>query len=210
MLVCDHYRISRGKCNQFEEGKHQVQGSTVQAEHGHSQRRIDETSDIGKVKRKVTSVRATCASDRCAFAFTIFCSAVEGSIGKWYVAMGHHKFKDMVRHKHSHHLPVNNVHLAKSFTTIPDNVRNEILVKIRSGAPPTSIVTEFRETHKITISLQQVYSMKKLIIQDLVVHSAGEDPSHSAAEHLIQVFKTYADVSYVYVRPHHIQTGFVT
>jgi hypothetical protein len=208
MLVCDHYRVSRGKSNVFEEGKHQLKGSTFQVEHRRSHGRNNENLDLGKAKRKMTSVRATCASDRCTFAFTIFCSAAIGSEGKWYVAMTQQKVKDTLRYKHSHHLPVSDMHLTKSVTSIANDVREEILVKIRSGAPPVSIVAEIRETHKISISVHQVYSMKKQIIHDLV-RSAGEDPSHSAAERLIQVFKTYTDVSYVYVR-HHMQTGFVT
>jgi hypothetical protein len=113
-----------------------------------------------------------------------------------------------VRCKHSNHLPVNQLHLAKSFTSIPDTVKEEIRVKIQSGVTPSAIATEIREIHNLTISQHQIHSMKKQIIQDLI-RSAGENPSYSAAERLIQVFKTYTDVSYVYVR-HHMQTGFVT
>jgi hypothetical protein len=130
MLVCDHYRLSRGRKKTFKEGQHQMIGTTVQAEHGQYALHCEADISIDATKRrKVTSVRAASSDDRCPFAFTIFCSAVPRSKGKWFVAVTSNKYKD-VRCKHRNHLPLNEVHLAKSFTSIPDTVKEEIKVKI--------------------------------------------------------------------------------
>ena len=130
-----------------------------------------------------------------------------GTEGKWYVAAVKGTSKE-VRSKHTNHLPISNVHIATSITSIPEGILEDIKRKIQSGTSPTSIVTEFKDKYKVTIFPKQVITMKQNIVQDLV-HSAGEDPSYSSAEHLIQVFRNYMDVSYVYVK-HHLQSGFVT
>ena len=198
-LACDHYRKSRGQEKVFEEVKHQLTGSNLQEEHhqdimqkhmipGHSP----------YVKHKASSAHAISYSKCCNFSFTIFCSRQQISSGKWYVASSD-KLGRELSFMHSNHLPVNQLHLVKHVNSIPHSLLQELKLQITSGISVSVIANYVRTKYKMLVSKQQILSMKKSIIQDLVT-SAGESPSHSAAEHLIQVFKTYEDVSNIYVK----------
>lgn len=209
--------MSRGKQKEFE-GKHQIPGSKKQSEHRRSKN--DDTLDgpllgdgsssdaSSNPQRKTTSVRPTCATELCTFSFTAFCSAVPGCEGKWYIASSTKKKKKDTCFMHINHLPINSVHLRQNVSAIPESLIEEIKLKVRSGVTPMAIVNEIQNKNQITISLQQVYKIKQEIVDDLI-RNAGDKPSYSAAERLIQVFKTYNDVSYIYVK-HDICSGFVT
>lgn len=211
-MTCDHFCLSRGKAKDFEEGKHQLQGSKKQTEHRQGKKKVTNPTcidDCLTLHRKTTSVRPVCATDCCSFSFTVFCSAVQGNEGKWYVGSSSCKRRNKLTcFKHTNHLPVSNLHLPQQLSAIPDSLIDDIKVKLKSGSPPMAIVTEVRLKHQTTISLQQVYKLKHDIVDDLI-RNLGEEPSNSAAERLIQVFKTYDDVSYIYVK-HDINSGFVT
>jgi len=111
--------------------------------------------------------------------------------------------------RHSNHLPVNHIHLSISLSAIPDTVLDEVKFDLQSGVTSTAIINKVRQSHLfINISMEQVSLLRKKIIDDHV-SNAGDDPSISAAERLIKLFKCYEDVSYIYVK-HKTDTGFVT
>jgi hypothetical protein len=58
MLVCDHYTmLSCGRKKTFEEGKHQLVDTTVQAEHGQCIVLNDaDNSNCGAKRQKVTNI----------------------------------------------------------------------------------------------------------------------------------------------------------
>lgn len=149
LLVCDHYRLSRGKKTCFgDEDHHVAAGIEIQRfddnEHGQSAgKKIGNSSNklpviangsstsMGQSSLKRTkkrkSVRPTCSRDCCDFSLTIFCSAVVGSEGKWFVSAA--RSSKRCRFKHTHHLPTaittsEMQNTAKTFNEISTNESN--------------------------------------------------------------------------------------
>ena len=212
MLVCDHSRTSRGSLKIFDEGKHQLSGSIKQPEHRWHNEVLVQNHDKQshpsvKIQRKTSSVRPMSSSEYCSFSFPVFCSSVEETYGKWFIAASIRK-KKANHYMHTNHLPMSTVHLSQPLSVLPEQIIDVIKLKIRSGSAAMAIVSEIRELYHVTISLTQVYNLKHQVVEDMV-RSAGEHPSFSAAERLIQVFKTYKDVSYIYVK-HDVSSGYVT
>jgi hypothetical protein len=234
-LACDHYKVRQGSDIQFKTGKHQQSGTIRQPEHSGTSKKnrsrsannvvanISSEVDVAKEtqlppvtsgrkpfqKNKSTSVRPASLDCACNFAFKLLCSGTATKDGKWYI-LSNKGIQKNARScgSHSNHLPVEAAHITTKKRDLSPTVIERVYQLISSGSGTTSIVNHVCTEFQIVVSHQQIQALKIKHVDELILAS-GEDPSGSAAERLIQIYKHDDNVTYIYVK-HRIDSGFVT
>lgn len=147
---------------------------------------------------KTTSKRASDKINSCPFWICIFC---DKSSGFWFL-------QDTLSFIHCNHIKIQPQHLPVKKYSITDEIKHDIVLCSSSYVPSSFITKMIHQKYDINISSQQIESIKKESLEELL-QAAGVSPSGTNAEKLINYFDSLQDVSFLYVL-HDIDSGFVT
>lgn len=238
---CDHYN-NRQSCNnkkQFLDGKMQQVGtilhkdSQAPSRKGKSRSSFNQLAHINNTQANNTNIdppangrkpnqknRSTSKlpideEHSCNVIFSVYCESVTK---KWYLSLPH-KSKSTCKEDtdtlvtHSNHLPNNPDHLPTTTNDLSEEVQTVVSNHIQIGTAIDTIANMVKQQFDINITHNQIKTMKKQQIENIIADFNGNHLSDvakmSAAEKLIKLFETMSDVSFVYVK-HHINSGFVS
>ena len=210
-IGCTHFGKPRKIDNNFLPNKLQAKNTIIQV--SHSATSIKNRSRNATYKRVahddvnqndlIKANRTTSKKCSCSFYFTIFYDEVSSF---WYLKKK--KSYDDDAMYHHNHIWVDPDHLTLSKKFLDKDLNDCIISMINSGSNIPSIQHFLKHQYKVNVDYSTIYNIRNKLIQD-IIRSCSGNPSGSAVDRLINLFRHTNSVSFVYII-HRYNTGLVT
>ena len=159
----------------------------------------------GRQKGQVNKTRSLRASSRefaCDVRFTIF----KHTDGKWYLQKARSDESKCICHNH---LPVLPEHIADDTSTLSEDATKALMTCCNMNMDPAMICEFMIENYHVTVTVDQIASMRKTLVDNILIDLDMQPTNMTNAEKLITLFRNDPNVNYIYVMHDH-ESGFIT